>query len=1691
MRYLRCFNLIFAAVLLGAAMTCSADSLISVAFTGGSVTSKTGFAAIGLTTNDFWNTYNVNSGSFSDLSFVDGTASGAGIITTLAGEAGTNGASDPMYGTYVSSYYLGNITVTVSDLAPAKYNFYFYGHGWTAALNGVFQLSVGSQSYGTEATTTGSGWTSSVWQQGVQFVEFSGVSVAAGQTVTITVESSAYGYAALSGLQMSVLGPTPPDPPAILSQPVSQTVGIGTDATFRVVAGGTAPLTYQWVFNHANIPTATNSSFSISDVQPANSGNYSVIVTNAYGSVTSVVATLDAIVIATNTTIIDVAFTASPATGKTGLAAIGATANDFWNTFALTLRNDGYTVSGSLPSVNYVNGNASSAVLMLANVEQAISNGASDPMYGTYFFTQGGNMTLTVTNLVGGAYDIYLYGHGNEDNQNSIFQLSVGSLSYGSEQTTNGSGWLSSVWQEGEQYVVFSSVVVSAGQTITITVEPGVTGYPVLSGMQMSPLVVPDSGAPVVVRQPTNQAVAQTATAIFGVIAGGAAPLAYQWLFNGASISAATNRTYGLTDAQQSNVGDYSVTVSNTYGGVTSAVATLTITPTLIDVAFTVAFSTSKMGFAATGLTTNDFWNTLSFYDTSVADLDFTDGTASGVGLTVEGAITSYENVSECENGSSDPMYGIDLPADGTTLTMTLSNLSPGLYDFYFYGHGSSDSQNSTFQLTVGSQNYGNEEFGSEATTTGSGWLSSVWQEGVQYVEFTNVSVYYAGQMITITAAPLISGMQIASLGAPSSPSNVFIVTQPASQQLIQGSGAIFGIVAIGAAPLAYQWLFNGATISAATNRTYSLTDAQQSNVGDYSVIVSNTYGSVTSLVAALNVITPVTKVIDVAFTSASVTGETGFAATGVATNDFWNTCELNSGKLPNLQFMDGTASGAGLNVVNATAAATNGASDPMYSSYLYCYYGDITVTVINLIPFAYDFYLYGHGNVDSQNSVFQLTVGTQSYGNEATINGSGWLSSIWQEGVQYVEFTNVIVPSGQTITITVEPGAANYAVLSGLQIATAGSTSSNAFIAVQPTNQAVGLGATATFTVAAGGASPLAYQWLFNGATIPAATNSNYSVTGAQPANIGYYSVIVTNAYGSVASLVAALNVIASPVTQVIDVAFTGASVTGETGFAAAGVGTDDFWNTYVANSGSLPNLEFMDGAASGAALTVVNAAGTNINGASDPMYSSYLYPVSGGNITVTLTSLNAGAYSFYLYGHGSENNQNSVFQLTAGSESYGTEATTNGSGWLSSLWQEGVQYVEFTNVSVSAGQTITITVEPGASQYAVLSGLQIASAGSTSSTVFLVTQPLSETVGQYTTVPFSVVADGTPPLSYQWLLNGTNVSSATNSSYIVPYAQPAKAGNYSVIVTNAYGSVTSQVATLTVINARPASVGPFTNGSFEVPVITSGDDRYAALGDTWLTGWIIGGTLDQVFVVTGSFAGLSAAEGRQWVVFDSQNSPPDGALAQSFRTIVGETYVVTYSVAPAIYNGTPFKSLTMAALASDGSLLASNVTAYTYPYREVWSTVRLTFSARSTNTTLVFTDTSAPNFNTSVALDAVSVIPLPANSTPLFINASIRFVNVTHGVNTPATNFIAHMGRAVVLGRQPLLDASLGTNSGLTLTLYGNPGMSYDLLSTTNLSESSLWTTVGRVTLTDLFQVISLPSATQQMQFFKAVQP
>src|SRR6185436_3083142 len=84
-------------------------------------------------------------------------------------------------------------------------------------------------------------------------------------------------------------------PPSISGQPQSRTNTAGTLATFTVTAGGTALLKYQWRLNGASLNGATESTLSLSGVQPGDGGDYSVVITNGAGSITSAVATLTVI----------------------------------------------------------------------------------------------------------------------------------------------------------------------------------------------------------------------------------------------------------------------------------------------------------------------------------------------------------------------------------------------------------------------------------------------------------------------------------------------------------------------------------------------------------------------------------------------------------------------------------------------------------------------------------------------------------------------------------------------------------------------------------------------------------------------------------------------------------------------------------------------------------------------------------------------------------------------------------------------------------------------------------------------------------------------------------------------------------------------------------------------------------------------------------------------------------------------------------------------------------------------------------------------------------------------------------------------------------------------------------------------------------------------------------------------------
>lgn len=88
-----------------------------------------------------------------------------------------------------------------------------------------------------------------------------------------------------------------------------------------------------------------------------------------------------------------------------------------------------------------------------------------------------------------------------------------------------------------------------------------------------------------------------------------------------------------------------------------------------------------------------------------------------------------------------------------------------------------------------------------------------------------------------------------------------------------------------------------------------------------------------------------------------------------------------------------------------------------------------------------------------------------------------------------------------------------------------------------------------------------------------------------------------------------------------------------------------------------------------------------------------------------------------------------------------------------------------------------------------------------------FIVSQPVDKAVLPGCPALFEVTADGSWPLSFEWRLAGAPIPGATNAKFQIPRVTTSYAGNYSVVAANAFGSITSRVATLTVL---PLPTGP-----------------------------------------------------------------------------------------------------------------------------------------------------------------------------------------------------------------------------------------------------------------------------------------
>ncbi|MEQ2009852.1 MAG: hypothetical protein ABMA26_23960, partial [Limisphaerales bacterium] len=197
---------------------------------------------------------------------------------------------------------------------------------------------------------------------------------------------------------------------------------------------------------------------------------------------------------------------------------------------------------------------------------------------------------------------------------------------------------------------------------------------------------------------------------------------------------------------------------------------------------------------------------------------------------------------------------------------------------------------------------------------------------------------------------------------------------------------------------------------------------------------------------------------LNVDFGVGAASGKLGFAATGLATNDFWNLHAHYSPRFTpgqptvsdrtssGLKFSDKSDSPVSVVVQNAPGVWGNASGDPMFDSFVFAQNGsNIVVTVRALEAGRYHFYLYGHAEPDAtaeQNSVFSLRSGTNTLGPLTSAPAPGWKASLgWQEGRQFIVFRDVPVEAGKPVVIEVAPGPGGVAVLNGLQIISRGSS--------------------------------------------------------------------------------------------------------------------------------------------------------------------------------------------------------------------------------------------------------------------------------------------------------------------------------------------------------------------------------------------------------------------------------------------------------------------------------------------------------------------------------------------------------------------------------------------------------------------------------------------------------------------------
>jgi hypothetical protein len=254
------------------------------------------------------------------------------------------------------------------DSLPLRAAFTFNGHG----SNEVVHLN---ENLGATANSAGA-----------YYVRYNFTATGNGVSATLAEQDAnravRWYAAALQQISAPVVAPT------FVTQPAGFTNWAGAAGALQVSANGTVPLRYQWLKNNSPLTGETNTSLSFPSLTGADSGAYSVIVTNLGGAITSGVANVFVVANGVWTYTPTLSVVQIPAAGSDAAAGIAAT-----NNYVAALDFGDDTTDLVINGVNFTQ----------VSVAGNGTGTAAEPVFSGMDTNYGGSWSLTASNTAGNA----------------------------------------------------------------------------------------------------------------------------------------------------------------------------------------------------------------------------------------------------------------------------------------------------------------------------------------------------------------------------------------------------------------------------------------------------------------------------------------------------------------------------------------------------------------------------------------------------------------------------------------------------------------------------------------------------------------------------------------------------------------------------------------------------------------------------------------------------------------------------------------------------------------------------------------------------------------------------------------------------------------------------------------------------------------------------------------------------------------------------------------------------------------------------------------------------------------------------------------------------------------------------------------------------------------------------------------